>query len=366
MVTALPVPADAAKAADGGNHTCAPATIAFAGTQSVNNAQLGINILNGVQVAINEHNAANPKCQVTLKRFDTEGDPAKAPGIVTQVVNESDIIGVIGLPFSGESKATGPIFQQAGLVHVTPSATNVNLTKNGWTTFFRGLANDGVQGQAVGTFLTKQLQASKVCVIQDDSDYGTGLATVVKSALGSADDTACDDKVTTGQRDFSATVNKVMAAGADAVFYSGYYQEAAPLDQQLVNKGFTGKFVGPDGSKDEQFIKLAGAAASNAYFTCPCVPGDLVPNFASAYQKVSGGSAPSTYSLEGYDATTILLRGIDAGNGTRASLLNYVKNYNADGLSKHFQWDSTGELTTKTVYGYKVDNGSIAYVGTIS
>jgi branched-chain amino acid transport system substrate-binding protein len=364
VVSQVPVPADAVLPAGDGKGKCSGATIAYAGAETGPNAQLGLNIVNGVQLAVNQHNAANPGCQVTLKKFDTEGDATKATGIVTQVTNEADILGVIGLPFSGESKSTGGIFQQAGLVHITPSATNPSLTKNGWTTFFRALGNDAVQGPAAAKFITDQLHAAKVCVVQDDSDYGIGLATAINAALGSKA-SGCQDKVTTGQRDFSSTVSKITNAKPDAVFYSGYYAEAAPLDQQLVNAGYTGTFVGPDGVKDDKFIQQAGSASSNAVFTCPCVPGELVPTFADAYQKLAG-SAPGTYSLEGYDAATVLLRGIDSGINTRAGLLDYVKNYNADGLSKHMQWDSTGELKTSTVYGYKVQNGKIVYIGTIS
>jgi len=365
-VTNLPVPPNAVKPAGDGKAVCAAGTnIAYAGAETGANAQLGINIYNGVQLAINQHNMANPGCQVAFKKFDTEGDPGKAPGVVTQVVSEKDILGAIGLPFSGESKATGQIFEQAKLVHLTPSATNPGLTKNGWTTFFRALGNDSVQGPAAAKFLTGKLTAKKVCVIQDDSDYGIGLATATNQALGAAS-AGCQDKVTTGQKDFAAVVSKVISAKPDAVFYAGYYAEAAPLDQQLANQGFTGTFVGPDGVKDEQFIKLAGNASGNAFFTCPCVPGELLPEFADAYKGVSGGTAPGTYSLEGYDSATVLLKGIDSGIKDRAAMVNFVKKYDADGFSKHFKWDATGELAATTVYGYKVENGKIAYVGTIS
>jgi branched-chain amino acid transport system substrate-binding protein len=364
-VTTLPIPPGAANAAGDGKAKCSNATIAYAGAETGPNAQLGINIRNGVQLAVDQHNKANKNCQVTLKKFDTEGDPGKAPGIVTQVVSEKDIIGVLGLPFSGESKATGQIFEQGKLAHITASATNPDLTKNGWTTFFRALGNDATQGPAVVKFLNEKLKAKKVCVIQDDSDYGIGLAKTANAALGDKAK-GCQDKVTTGQKDFSATVNKVMSAKPDVVFYSGYYAEAAPLDQQLVTKGYKGTFLGPDGVKDPQFIKQAGSASSNALFTCPCVPGELVKSFADGYKSVSGGQAPGTYSLEGYDSATILLKGIDSGATTRAKLLDYVKNYNGPGLSKVFKWDNTGELSQTHVYAYKVQSGQIVYAGQIS
>jgi branched-chain amino acid transport system substrate-binding protein len=337
-------------------------TLGYIGAETGPNAQLGINIFNGVQLAIDQHNKANPGCQVQFKKFDTEGDPGKAPGVVTQAVNESDIIGVVGLPFSGESKATGGIFEQAGLVHITPSATNPTLTQNGWKTFFRALGNDNVQGPAAATFATDKLKAKKVYVVQDDSDYGIGLSTAIQKALGSA--VAGTDKVTTGQKDFSATVSKIINAKPDAVFYSGYYAEGAPFDQQLVNKGYKGVFIGPDGVKDDQFIKLAGNASENAYFTCPCIPGELIKTFSDAYQSAFN-MAPGTYSVEGYDSATVLLSGIDKGNTDRSKLLNWVTNYDADGLSKHLKWDSTGELAKSAVFGYKVDNGKIVSVGNI-
>jgi len=363
VLTSIETPKDAVLPAGDGKAVCpATTTLAYIGAETGANAQLGINIFNGIQLAINEHNKANAGCQVAFKKFDTEGDPTKATGPVTQATKENDIIGVIGLPFSGESKATGNIFEQVKLVHITPAATNPGLTKNGWSTFFRGLGNDAVQGPAAAKFMTEKLGAKKVYLVQDDSDYGIGLGGTTTAALGTA--MIGNDKVTTGQKDFSATISKIMSSGADAVFYSGYFAEGAPFDQQLVAKGFKGAFVGPDGVKDDQFIKQAGDASANAFFTCPCIPGELIPTFATAYTALTNAQ-PGTYSIEGYDAATVLLSGIDKGNQDRAKLLDWVKNYDASGLSKHYKWDSTGELQAPTVYGYRVLDGKIVPIGAI-
>lgn len=363
VITTFDAPKDAVLPAGDGKGTCpATTTIGYVGAETGANAQLGINIYNGVQLAIDQHNKANPGCQVQFQKYDTEGDPAKATGPVTQAVGNANIIGVVGLPFSGESKATGQIFEDQGLVHITPSATNPTLTQNGWKTFFRGLGNDSIQGPAAAKFATDTLKAKKVYLVQDDSDYGIGLGTQTSKALGSA--LAGTDKVTTGQKDFSATVSKVINSKADAVYYAGYYAEGAPFDQQLVQKGFTGTFIGPDGANDPEFIKQAGSASANAYFTCPCIPGSLVPSFESAY-KSAFNIEPSTYSIEGYDVTTVLLSGIDKGNTDRAKLLAWVKGYDADGLAKHYKWDSTGELQAPAVYGYKVDGSDIKPIGQI-
>jgi branched-chain amino acid transport system substrate-binding protein len=363
IVTSVPVPANAVLPAGDGNAKCASTvTIGYIGAETGPNAQLGINIYNGIQLAIDQHNKANAGCQVQFTKFDTEGDPNKATGPVTQAVNTPAIVGVVGLPFSGESKATGNIFEQQGLVHITPSATNPGLTGNGWKTFFRGLGNDSQQGPAAGSFVTSKLKASKVYLVQDDSEYGIGLGDATSAALGKAQ--VGNDKVITGQKDFSAVISKIVNSKADAVYYAGYYAEAAPFDSQLVAKGFKGSFIGPDGVKDDQFIKQAGDASSNAYFTCPCIPGELIPTFESAY-KAAFSNDPGTYSIEGYDAATVLLSGIDKGKTARADLLSYVKSYDADGLSKHYKWNDKGELATPAVYGYKVDSGKIVFIGQI-
>jgi branched-chain amino acid transport system substrate-binding protein len=359
--TSIDVPSDAVTAAGDGKAKCADTTtIGYAGAMTGANAQLGINIYQGVQLALNQHNKANPDCQVQFKKFDTEGDPTKATGPVTQVVNDKSIIGVIGLPFSGESKATGKIFEDAGLVHITPSATNPDLTTNGWTTFFRGMGNDAVQGPTVAV-LAKKLGAEKVYVVGDDSDYGIGLFKTSTEALGSM--LVGKDKVTTGQKDFSATISKILNSKADAVFYSGYYAEGAPFDQQLVAKGFKGAFIGPDGVKDDEFVKQAGSASNNAYFTCPCIPGELIPDFADAYEKAFKNKAPGTYSIEGYDTAIVLLQGIDKGATTREKLLSFVQDYSGQGYAKSYKWAEDGELAETPVFGYKVDDGKIVSVG---
>jgi branched-chain amino acid transport system substrate-binding protein len=348
--------ADAADPRGDGNAQCSDVAIAYAGTINGDNAALGQNILNGVKLAVQMHNEANAGCQVELREFETEGVPDKAPGIVTQIVNTPNILGVVGLPFSGESKAAGNIFHDAGLVQVTPSATNPGLSENGWKTFFRGLGNDNDQGPAAAQFITKQLQAQKVCVVQDDSEYGIGLANAVKGALG--EKASCQAEVKSKQTDFSAVVNEIKGQTPDAVFYSGYYREAAPFAQQLKDAGVEATFVGPDGIKDDEFVKGAGYAADGAYFTCPCVPADQFTEFTEGY-KALAGKDPGTYSPEGYDLATILLKGIDSGVTDRAGLLDFVKNYDGQGLTKKFKWDDKGELAETTVWTYKVENGKI-------
>jgi branched-chain amino acid transport system substrate-binding protein len=341
----------AADPAGDGKATCAPVALAMAGALNGPDAALGINIKNGVQMALDKHNAANPGCQIDLKTFDTEGDPQKATAIAPQIVDDATIVGLVGPAFSGETKATGGVFDQAGLLSATASATNVTLSEQGWKTFFRGLANDGVQGPSVANYMKTTLGDKKVCVVDDSTDYGSGLAKAVRDTLGPVADAACNISVKKGDKDFSAAVTQVKGAGPDSVFYAGYYAEAAPFVQQLRDAGFTGKFASADGTKDPEFVKQAGQAAKDAVLACPCGPASKA--FSDEYTK-KFSQAPGTYSTEGYDLGTILAKGIDSGAVTREALLDYVHKYDGQGVARKYQWTDTGELTTTLIWIYKV------------
>jgi branched-chain amino acid transport system substrate-binding protein len=337
--------------AGNGQAQCPPVSIAMAGALTGPDAALGINIKNGAQLAIDKHNAANPGCQVQLKTFDTEGDPQKATQIAPQIINDAFTIGLIGPAFSGETNATGPVFNQAGLVAATASATNVTLSEKGWRTFFRGLANDGVQGPAVANYMKNTLGEGKVCVIDDSTDYGRGLAQSVRETLGPVADSTCNISVKKGDKDFSATVTQVKGANPDAVFFSGYYAEAAPLVQQLKDGGVTAQFVSADGVKDPEFVKQAGGSSKDALLSCPCGP--ATGPFAEEYAKKFGQDA-GTYSVEGYDLATIMLKGIDSGKITRPDLLEFVRTYDGQGVGRKYQWTPTGELSSTLIWMYKV------------
>ena len=337
--------------AGNGTATCPPLTIAMAGPLTGADAPFGGNVRDGAQLAVDQHNAANPGCQVQLKAFDTEGDPQKATAIAPQIVDDAAIVGLVGPTWSGETKATGSVFDQAGLVALTPAATNVALSEQGWKTFFRGLSSDGVQGPSLANYLKNVAGVKKACVIDDSTDAGVGQADAVRQTLGPITDTACNISVKKGDKDFSAAVTQVKNQSPDVVVYASYYTEAALLLQQLRDAGYTGLFSGPDGLKDPQFVKAAGQAAEGAILSCPCGPAPA--SFSDEYSK-KFGQAPGTYSVEAYDLATILLTGIDSGAVTRDALLEFVRGYSGQGLAREYRWTDTGELTSNMIWIYKV------------
>ncbi|MBL1077943.1 branched-chain amino acid ABC transporter substrate-binding protein [Nocardia sp. 2] len=341
----------AADPAGDGKATCAPQTIAMAGPLTGPNSALGINIVMGVKLALDKHNKANPNCQVSVKEFDTEGNPQKATQVIPTIINDQNITALIGPTFSGETKATGQILSDAGLPALSASATNATLTQNGWKTFFRGLANDDLQGPAVAKYLTGAAGFKKICVVQDNTDYGTGLAKAVNEGLGASADAGCAVQVKEGDKDFAAAVSKLKSAAPDAIFYAGYYAEAAPFVNQLRSGGVTATFVSADGVNDPQFVRQGGDATKDALLSCPCGPAPA--QFTTDYQALNG-QAPGVYSVEGYDLTTIVLKAIDSGKTSRADILEFVRNYDGAGLARQYKWGSNGELTSALIWMYKV------------
>lgn len=349
--------------ATGGSKKCGN-EIAFFGALTGSAANLGVNIEQGAELAVDQYNSKNGKDCVVIKKFDSQGSPDVAPGLARQLVTDKKILGIVGPAFSGESLAADPIFDQAGIPLITPSATNPVLATKGWKVFHRAVANDSAQGPAAANYIKDVLKAQKVFVADDQSAYGAGLADAVKTHLGSlvvgTDKTAADGK----QTDFSATVTKIVSSGATAFFYGGYYQNAGLLRKQLTSAGWKGTQVGGDGVNDPGFAKAAGnAAVAGSIVTCPCSPASKAGgNFTSDY-KAKWNTDAGTYSDVAYDAANMFLQGLDKGNTTPDKMNSFLSSINYQGVANTYKFTQTGELDPSLikVWAFKFDaTGAVA------
>jgi branched-chain amino acid transport system substrate-binding protein len=332
--------------------------IGFFGALTGDAANLGQNIKKGAQLAIDQYNATNPKTKITLVDYDSQGDPAQAPALAKKAVDDKSVIGIVGPAFSGESKAANPLFAEAGLTTITASATNPALSTNGWKTFFRVLGNDASQGPAAAKYITGVLGAKKVVVVDDASEYGKGLADIVKQDLGSA--VVATDTIQQKQTDFGPTVTKIKSANPDAVFFGGYYAEAGLIKKQMSDAGITATFVAADGVKDDGYITAAGAkAAEGTIITCPCLPPDKAGGTFFADYKKAFNAEPATYGAEAFDAATILIDAVKAGKTSRPDVMAFTAAYDKPGVTKQLKFDDKGEPSAVTIWAYKVEGGKI-------
>lgn len=343
---------------DSGDAAC-DLSLAFFGPKTGPAAGLGKPIIQGAKLAIDQYNA-DAECKVGYEEIDSQGSPDQAPSLATSAVGNAKLIGVVGPAFSGESAAAGPIFAEAGLPTISPSATNPGLSTNGWDTFHRALGNDATQGPAAATYIKDVLKPTSVFVMDDASEYGAGLAKIVEDSLG--DLVKDTDTIQAGDTDFSASVTKIKSSGADTVFFGGYYAEATLIISQLRDGNFEGNFVVADGVKDPAFTEGAKDAAEGTIITCPCIPAEdpAVAEFAADYEAAFG-EAPGTYAAEAYDAANIFLAGIGDGIDDREAMLEFVNGYDEKGITKQLKFDDKGEPTDVHVYAYKVKDGEIAY-----
>ena len=349
-------------------------TIGFQGPLTGPNAQLGINIDNAVKLAVQQANQGG-KLPFTLKvaEADDQGDPAKGPTAAQQLIGDSNVIAVVGPTFSGATKAAEPLFTQAGMASVSASATNTTLTDpaNGFKTFFRIVPPDSAQGTSAADYMAKVLKAKSAYLIDDKSDYGVGLCQNVKNQLGADGVTVTSDSVAAGTNDYSAVATKVANSGTQAMYYCGYYADAAPLAKALKNTSYTGKTLSDDGTNDPKFISLAGPASESWQFTCPCLSASAATDattmkFVSDY-NASAKQPPGTYSPEGYDVANTLITVMQTlgTNVTRAAVVNGLRTVDYKGLTKEIKFQPNGEVTEKGIYVYAVQNGKITELGTV-
>jgi branched-chain amino acid transport system substrate-binding protein len=355
----------------GGGGAASTVKLGFFGALTGDNSpQLGINIRNGAKLAIDEFNAKGGSTKVELVEYDSQGTPEQAPQLAQRAVTDK-VAGIIGPAFSGESRVAVPIFEEAQIPNVSASATAVALAQNDWKFWHRVVANDDAQAPADATYMTKKLGAKTTAVIDDNSEYGKGLADGVRKALASQGATVdLNESIDPKATDYSSVVTAVKSANPDAIFYGGYYQDLAKLIKQLRDGGVDAPLVSGDGSLDQQLIDLGGPASEGAIVTCPCVLAtasteERATKFTADY-KAAFNADPGTYSTEGYDAATVFLNAIEAGKTTGADINAHIATQSFEGLSKPIKFQPSGEIEASDIFAYEMKGGKVALLGPVS
>ncbi len=345
-------------------------TVAFQGPLSGDNQQLGINEVNGVQLAVDQANAAGDlPFKLKLLKSDDGGDPAKAPAATAKIVQDPTVMGVIGPSFSGATEAVGKTFGNAGIAIVNPSASNGTLQTLGFKTWHRIFPNDYAEGPAAADWLAKHAQ--KVFVINDLSAYGAGVAGAVAKQLKKDGVTVTTQGVDAKTTDYGPISQTVVNSGAQAMFYGGYDAQGALFAKALTAAGYHGIRMAGNGVKSSVFTDGAGPAGNGWYFSCGCQDATVAPSskqFTADY-TAAFNTPPSTYSPEAYDATNILIAAIKAaaasGTVTRATVNDAVNQTDYQGITGHITFGSNGDLPPGegTVNLFEQKNGKIVSLG---
>jgi branched-chain amino acid transport system substrate-binding protein len=337
--------------------------VGVAGPHSGDLASYGIPTVRAAELVVEEINAKGGVLGKTVELLveDDVCKPEVATNTATKLVSDGVVV-VVGHVCSGATKAALGIYKDAGIIVMSPSATNPGLTQSGdYPNFYRTIASDDVQAKLGAEFTVGTLGAKKVAVLHDKGDYGKGYAEFAKNYLEAMEgvEVTLFEGVTPGAVDYSAIVQKVGRSGAEAVVYGGYHPEASKIVTQMKKKKMDIFFVSDDGVKDVTFIKVAGDFAEGVYASGPMDVSDL-PMYQKAVEahKAKHGEDPGAFFKEGYAATIALLNAIEKAGSTEYSAIEKaLRTEYVDTSVGPISFDEKGDAIGVGFSMYKVVNG---------
>mgnify|MGYP001186471408 FL=1 len=304
--------------------------------------------------------------QVVILQEDDQCKPEVAANVGTKLVSEKVDV-VLGHICSGATKAAMNIYKDAGIVVMSPSATNVELTKSGdYPNFFRTISPDDAQALLQVDFALNTLKVKKIAVIHDKGDYGKGLAEFAQGFLiERGAKPVLFEGITPGAVDYSAVVQKIKRTGAEAVIYGGYHPEAAKIVSGMRKKKMDTIFISDDGVRDDTFIKVAGKYAEGVYATGPIDTTKSPMAIAAIEQhKKVYGTEPGAFYLNAYAASLCLLQAIDKAGATDfISVTNALRANWFDTPLGKISFDEKGDAKGIGFAVYQVQNGRYVEVG---
>ena len=340
--------------------------IGHVGPVSGGQAHYGKDNENGVRMAINELNKTGvtiggKKVTFQLLAEDDAADPKQGTA-AAQKLCDAKAAGIIGHLNSGVTIPASKIYNDCGMPMITGAATNPDLTKPGYDTTFRIIANDNALGAALAAYASDTLKLKTVAIIDDRTAYGQGLARVFKRVAEEKGIKVVEEQFTTDKStDFMAILTAIKAKNPDGIFYGGMDAQAGPMLRQMAQLGLSkAKYFGGDGFCTTELAKLSANAQPLSNVIC-AVGG-------SSVEKMPGGKAWKArydaefpgqfqvYSPYFYDATMLLVDAMKrAGTSDPKKVVPELKKSNYQGVTAKIAFEANGEMKNPaaTLFTYK-------------
>ena len=337
--------------------------LGVAGAHSGDLASYGLPSVKAAELVVKKINAAGGVLgkQVELLVEDDVCKPEVAGNTATKLVSDGANV-VLGHICSGATKAALGIYKDAGIVVMSPSATNPDLTLSGdYPNFFRTIAHDAVQAQLQVKYATEVLKIKTIAILHDKGDYGKGQAELAQKYFTEAGvKVLLFEGVTPGAVDYSAIVTKVRREKPDLIVWGGYHPEASKIVTLMRKKRMKTLFMGGDGVKDDTFIKVAGKYAEGVYATGPM---DISKNPLAVQAKKEHqdayGSDPGAFFDNAYAATLALLNAIEkAGSTDYDAIVEALHTQYVDTTLGSIKFDKNGDATGIGFSVYRVQDGA--------
>lgn len=323
---------------------------------------------NGARMAVEDLNTRNiviggKKIRFELVPEDDAADPKQGTA-AAQKLCDAKVNGVVGHLNSGTTIPAAKIYNKCGIPHITPSATNPELTTLGYKTTFRLLANDNHLGAALAKYAGQTLKLKTVAIIDDRTAYGTGIAKVFKDTAAQIGLKVVSEEYTTDKAvDFSSILTAVKAKKPDAVFFGGMDPQAGPMLRQMQRLGLgNARFFGGDGLCTTELYKRSTGAKTIENVVC-AVGGaswDKLPQgieWKKRYDTKFPGQF-QVYASYCYDSVMVLVDAMKRAESTDPKVYApklYETNY--QGVSAQVQFEPTGDLKNPAVTLYVYRNG---------
>jgi len=337
--------------------------IGVAGPHSGDLASYGLPSVNAAKIVAEQINASggiNGK-QIELLIEDTVCKPEVATNTATKLVSDGAQM-VLGGICSGATKAALPIYLDAGILVMSPSATNPPLTQSGdYPNFFRTIAPDDAQAQLDVDFAIGKLGYTKLAVVHDKGDYGKGFAEFAKKFIENSGkaEVVLFEGVTPGAVDYSAIVQKIKKSGAQAVIFGGYHPEASKIVSMMKKKRLNIDFISDDGVKDITFIKVAGDSAEGAYASGPQDTSSTpLSKAAVAAHKGTFNSDPGAFYENAFSAMLAMTNAAEKADSTDlAAMKKVLQSEKVDTPLGSISFDEKGDAIGVGFSVYQVKDG---------
>ena len=296
------------------------ATLAFSGAASAQlkigvagpitgpNATFGAQLKQGSEMAaadINAKGGINGQ-KIELVFGDDASKPEQGVAVANKMVGDG-VKFVIGHFNSGVTMPASTVYAENGVLMITPSATNPQITERNLWNVFRTCGRDDQQGEVAAKYISDKFKGKKVAIVHDKTTYGKGLADETKKAINKLGiNEVLYEGVNVGEKDFAALVSKIKAAGADLVYWGGLHTEGGLIVRQMRDQGIQAPLMGGDGIDSSEFASIAGPGAEGVLMTNFPDP-RRAPEAAEVVKKFAAKNFdPEAYTLYSYAALEII------------------------------------------------------------
>jgi len=334
--------------------------IGVAGPYTGPNATYGDQVFSGASAYVKEVNAKggiNGK-QIELVMGDDACEPKQAVAVANRFVDQDKVQAVVGHFCSSSTIPASEIYNDAGILMVTPASTNPVVTDRGFDNVFRGCGRDDQQAVVAGSFVLDTLKRDKIALIHDKDTYGQGLVDAFKKTIEDRGvQPVLYEGLTRGERDFNALVTKIKSSGADAVYFGGLIPEGGSLIRQIKEQGLDVVFVTGDSFGQAEIVAAAGGPENlkNVYYST--VPNPLANPATQGVQDIlkAENITPSDFVIYGYGSAQAAVAALQAGADIKAQG-DWLRNNTLDSVLGNITWDEKGDIKDFKFAFYEFDD----------